>query len=185
MDALAEHARRVELVLSGSNVEALIQEAPPRPVADMNAFRQTYAQCMHISDENVKRMSAASGVFHAMGGENNGYLPELCQLIIAALLACEGVDAGSVPHTLRLVQSAHPSLQLLAVYLYFGAVKTLNARVRELGPQTKPAFDQLRDINNYIGQLQTHLFLHPHGIGLFQWLAQCIAFVWTDCIALK
>lgn len=187
MESLKEHARKVELVLDGSNVEGLIREATttPRPAADANAFRQTYGQCMQINESNVKRMAAASGVFCSMSGENNGYLPELCQLIVAALLACDRIEAGTVPHTLRLIQSMHPALQLLVVYLYFGAVPSVGARVRELGPQTKPAFDQLRDITQYIGHLQSHLFLHPHGIGLLTWLSQCISFVWSDSIALK
>ena len=187
MEALKEHARKVEVVLGGSNIEGLILEAntTPRPVADANVYRQTYGQCIAVSESNVKRMAAASGVFCALSGENNGYLPELCQLVVAALLACDRIEAGSVPHTLRLIQSMHPSLQLLVVYLYIGAVPSVGARVRELGPQTKPAFDQLRDITQYVGQLQSHLFLHPHGIGLLTWLSQCIAFVWSDSIALK
>ena len=183
ISTLRRHSTRVELVLSASNFEELHRDASAAPKVDAAnaAYHASYGQSIRLSDENVKRIQSSSGLFLAMGGQHCGHLPELCNMVVQALLR-EGLTADLIPHTMRLVQNTQDAAQLLVVYLYFGAVPELHKRVSQLGPQTAPAFAQIKSAVDYIGRMQVQLFEHPHGTGLLQWLSTVAAFIWSDSI---
>lgn len=188
-EILCAHALRVELVLSASNIEELQRDAAgsgtPRPdPAALKAYAETYADCHRVYAENVRRMQSCSGLYLALSGDSPGHLPELCNLVVGALMDA-GLTADRIGHTLRLVQSSKVVAQLLVVCLYFGAVPRLQARVAELGPQTATAFAQIKGGVEYIGRMQSQLFEHPHACGLLQWLASVVSFVRADSVHLK